>query len=307
MLSPYFYIVGQGPIAESNRAETIAILGLEVIGTVDSKTVRIARALTAALRSRAANGPYAIAPIGDQDLIDLKIMHNCPDERKECMIKIGRALNAQYLLYGRIERRAQGAAPSDGYQISLQLLNVNSGHLTAWADFIPAAESSDTRIAERGRSSYEHLLTDIRPRGEQHVATDHVLTNATNATFWQITRYKPGQKLDMSDPQDRSMAKRWMDIYKQVRSHRDRATSLAKRLLNELVTPYILVIEQRIGSLTHRTFERPGNLAAQYSWLLDQPEKYTYLAMFDFTQNRAAPIRDQFSLSKRQQMATSGW
>jgi len=139
------------------------------------------------------------------------------------------------------------------------------------------------------------------------MADDRVLINATNATFWEITKYKPGQKLDMSDPKDRAMAKIWMDVYAQIRGRRERATQLAQQALNETVTPYILVIEQRDGSLTHREFERRSNLDVQYSWLLDQPEYYTYLAMFDFTQNRDAPILDQFALSKRQELATSGW
>lgn len=138
------------------------------------------------------------------------------------------------------------------------------------------------------------------------MADDRVLINATNATFWAITQYKPGQRLDMSDPKDREMAKVWMDVYGQIRSRRDRATSLAR----QAVSPYILVIEKRDGTLTHQEFERRANLDVQYTWLVDQPEYYTYLAMFDFTKNRVAPIIDQFALSKRQQiqqMATSGW
>ena len=43
-----------------------------------------------------------------------------------------------------------------------------------------------------------------------------ILYKETNARFWNRTRYKPGQKLDMSDPQDRSMSKTWMDILQEV-------------------------------------------------------------------------------------------
>ena len=297
MLSPYFYVVGQAP------PEKIAILGLEVFGAIDIAATDVARELTTALRSAAANGPYAIAPNSDKELIDEKLMNDCPDEGRACMTKIGRALNADHLLYGRITRRS----PSGGYQVSLWLLNVNTGHLTSSTDFIPAAESSGTMLAERGRRAYDQLLASVRPQRESRTAADGVLIHAANQTFWEITKYKPGQKLDMSDPQDRAMAKTWMDIYRQIQGHRERATSLAKRVLNETVTPYVLVIEQRDGSLTHRTFERRGNLDVQYTWLLDQPEYYTYAAMFDFTQNRDAPIRDQFAMLKRQQMATSGW
>ena len=305
MFPPYYYI-GQGPQTARDR---IAILGLEVAGAVDLKSVRVARELTTALRLRAANGPYAIAPNSDRELIDQKVMHNCPDDRKECMTKIGRALNTEHLLYGRIARSARwkSQASIDGYQISLQLLDVNSGHLTSWADFIPVAESTGTKLAARGRIGYEHLIAGIRPRRESRAVADDVLTHATNETFWKLTRYKPGQKLDMSNSQDRAMSKTWLDIYAQIKGRRDRATNLAKRILNETVTPYILIIEQRNGSLTHQVFPRWTNLDVQYSWLLDQPDYYTYIAAFDFTKNRDAPLYDQFALMRRSQVASSGW
>jgi hypothetical protein len=299
------YYVGQDPGADRDQAEKIAILGLEVVGTINEVTVRVARDLTAALRARAASGPYAIAPNSDKELIDEKLMHNCDDERKECMAKIGRKLNADHLLYGRIEPRSQGGAT--GYQVSLRLLDVNNGNVTSATDFIPAAESSGEQLADRGRRGFEHLLTSIRPKRDRRPVTDRVLVNATNEAFWQLTGHKRGQQLDMSDPRDRAMSKTWLDLYAQIRGRRDRAVNLAKRILNETVTPYVLVIEQPDGSLTHRTFERRGNLDVQYAWLLDQPEYYTYLAMFDFTQSRNAPIRDQFRIVKRQEMATSGW
>lgn len=285
------------------QAEKIAILGLEVAGTVDLKSVRVANELTAALRSRAANGPYTIAPGSDQELIDLKVMHNCDDERKECMAKIARSLNADHLLYGRIARKSRGHVV--GYQISLRLLQVGNGQLATWSAFVPASVASGTQLADQGRRGYEHLLTSSPERTQR--GTNDVLINATNETFWKLTRHKPGQKLDMSDPRDRAMSKKWLEIYAQIQGHRDRATTLAQRALNETVTPHILVIERRDGTLTHQKFSRRSNLDVQYSWLLDQPDYYTYVAMFDFTVNRNAPISDQFALSKQQEMATSGW
>jgi len=315
MLPPYYY-VGQDPRA----AATIAILGLEVVGAIDLASLRIARELTAALRSRAANGPYAIAPNSDKELLDQKVMHNCPDDRKECLTKIGRALNANYLLYGRIDRRSQRAAPVVGYQISLWLLTINSGHLASWTDFIPVAEASGTKLAERAHKGYARLVADLsgekltERRREAYApphrpVTDRVLTNTTNATFWAITKYKPGQHLDMHDPKDREMSKIWLQIYEDIKRRRQRATDLAQRALNETVTPYVLVIERRDGSLVHQEFPHRYNLDTQYSWLLDQPDRYTYIAAFDFTKNRGAPLYDQFALMRRSQIAGSwyGW
>lgn len=289
----------------------IAILGLEVVGTVDLEVVRVARELTAALRSAATSGPYAVAPNSDKELVDVKILNSCPDERAACMIKIARALNAAYLLYGHVERRAQGAVR--GYQTSLWLLRASDGQLASSTDFIPAAEASGSRLAERGRRDYERLVTSPvadrtvtdRSVADRSVA-DRALIDATNRVFWEITKHKPGQRLDMSDPRDRAMSKTWMDIYGQVRGHRDRAVQLARRTHKETGSTYVLVIENRDGSLIHQEFPDRNHLDVMYTWLRDEPEDYTYLAMFDFKQHDFLQ-EDQFALSKRQQAAASGW
>jgi hypothetical protein len=294
----YSHHVGQDPRVA--RAETIAVLGLEVVGTVDAESVRVARELTTALRARAARGPHAIAPNSSQELVDVKLLHDCPDERLECMTKIGRALHADYLLYGKIQRGSRG------YQVAIRLLRVADGQLAEWTDLVPVAEASGARLADRGRGGYEHLLTSPAADRVSPRATDRVLIDATNQVFWEITKHKPGQRLDMSDPRDRAMSKTWMDIHRQVRGHRDRATQLALRALNETGTPYVLVVEQRDGSLVHQEFPSQSHLDVMYTWRLDQPD-YTYLVMFDLTRDRGAPIHDTFALSRRQQAAASGW
>lgn len=145
------------------------------------------------------------------------------------------------------------------------------------------------------------------------MADDRILINATNETFWQITGYKPGQRLNMSIAADRQMAKTWLDIYAQIRGHRERATQTAQRTRNEVATPYILVIEHADGSLAPQAFQESGDLDVQFVWQLGQPETYTYLAAFDFSKRSDAPVIDQFALSVRkqqqrqQQAATSGW
>jgi len=161
-----------------------------------------------------------------------------------------------------------------------------------------------------GRSKLrpEHLEPERvpipRPRGQ---IVDPILAHTTNAVFWEITKYKRGQPLDMDDPKDREKAKIWLQIYEDLKGRRHRATNLAQRALNETVTPYILVVERRDGSLVHQEFPHKANLDVQYSWLLDQPDYYTYIAAFDFTKNRAAPLYDQFALMQRSQVASSGW
>ncbi|HEY4177587.1 MAG TPA: PEGA domain-containing protein [Kofleriaceae bacterium] len=102
---------------------TIAILGLEVVdpqGQVDATTTQVAKELTDGLRARANIGssPYQIAAGSDKELLDEKLIKNCDSEAVTCMSQIGKDLGADYLLYGRIEKKG------DGYDIILNLLNV---------------------------------------------------------------------------------------------------------------------------------------------------------------------------------------
>jgi hypothetical protein len=102
---------------------TIAILGLEVVdpqGQVDATTTQVAKELTDGLRGRASFGssPYQIAAGSDKELLDEKLIKNCDSEAVTCMSQIGKDLGADYLLYGRIEKKG------DGYDVLLNLLNV---------------------------------------------------------------------------------------------------------------------------------------------------------------------------------------
>lgn len=145
------------------------------------------------------------------------------------------------------------------------------------------------------------------------MASDRVLIDATNQTFWQITNYKPGQRLDLSIPQDREMAERWREIYKQVEEYRRRATRRANEILDaslqpsQILQPYVLIVERRNGTLTPQVFASRANLDVQYTWTIDQTEDYTYAAMFDFTQKTDGPTADTFSVTRRRRMAVSGW
>ena len=56
---------------------------------------------------------------------------------------------------------------------------------------------------------------------------DHriILIRETNERFWHQTGYKPNQMLDPSNPNDRRMARVWLDIYARV-SAEDKAGKL---------------------------------------------------------------------------------
>jgi hypothetical protein len=103
---------------------TVAVLGLEVFdatGQIDQATTQVAKELTDALRSRAKlpSGPYQFQPGSEKELIDEKLIKNCDNEAVSCMSQIGKDLGADFLIYGRIEKKP------DGFQVSINLLNVN--------------------------------------------------------------------------------------------------------------------------------------------------------------------------------------
>jgi hypothetical protein len=105
---------------------SIAILGLEVIdksGTPSNDDVQFAKNLTEGLRARAKiGGPYTLAPTGDKELIDLKLLKGCDDEKPSCMSSIGGDLNADFLIYGSVTKKKQG-----NYDISVAFLDVHAG------------------------------------------------------------------------------------------------------------------------------------------------------------------------------------
>lgn len=159
-----FIVLLAGGHAAAKGKDKIAILGLEVLGTttVDSESTRVAQDLTVALRTRpkAGQGPYQWTVGSERELVDEKIMNNCPGEEKECMAKIGSALGADYLVYGKIERKQLGGQA--GYQISLKLLKVSSAQqLPGWTEFIPLAETSLTKLQEWARKGYKKLTNDF--------------------------------------------------------------------------------------------------------------------------------------------------
>ncbi len=98
----------------------IAILGLEVIGSLDPEQVKLARQLTNGLRERASagTGPFELAPSSDKELVDEKLMNNCDTEALACMAPIGLALRADYLMYGKIEK------VDKGYHVTIKLIRV---------------------------------------------------------------------------------------------------------------------------------------------------------------------------------------
>lgn len=137
---------------------TVAILGLEVIedpsGSIEPKTTQFSKELTEELRKRpkAGTGPFSLAPGSDKDLLEMKLLSGCENEAKECMAAIGADLAADRLLYGKVEKRA------NGYQVSLKLLVVSSKTFErSISDIVPFAEATGANLASWGKKLYAKL------------------------------------------------------------------------------------------------------------------------------------------------------
>ncbi len=139
---------------------TVAVLGLEVVdptGQIDQATTVVAKDLTDALRSRAKmpSNPYAFQPGSEKELIDEKLIKNCDNEAIACMAQIGKDLGADFLVYGKFEKRP------DGYVVTINLLNVGKKKFEKSRSplSIPHAAAKDpTAIGTAATKAYNDLV-----------------------------------------------------------------------------------------------------------------------------------------------------
>ncbi len=123
--------------AESSRVPTV-VLGLEAL---DGAPDNLAADITDALRQRvAATKDYQL--LQGKDLVEVKLVFDCPDEAPACMSQAGKSLGASKLIFGNIKR----AGPD--FQVTLKLLDVNRAVVESFeTDTIPKrrADSSSLR------------------------------------------------------------------------------------------------------------------------------------------------------------------
>jgi hypothetical protein len=136
----------------------IAVLGLEVkdeSGTPTPADTDVAKKLTEGLRGRAklGSGPYQIAGNSDKELIDEKLLKNCDSEADKCMAQIGNDLGADWLLYGKIEKK--GTA----YVVTMKLLDVHQKRtVKSSTDPIPLSQAAnDVALSEWAQKIYAKL------------------------------------------------------------------------------------------------------------------------------------------------------
>lgn len=117
----------------------IAILGIEVTGMVDQAATNVARDLTEGMRQRAKSGggPFALAPNSDRELIDEKVIKQCDSEEASCMSEIGKDIDTDVLVYGKLEK------DGGGFQATIVMLDVKK-RTTIKTTFIAIAPGAST-------------------------------------------------------------------------------------------------------------------------------------------------------------------
>lgn len=152
-------LAASGAFADTAQAKpTVAVLGLEVVdgGTgIDAATTKFAEAMSEALRQSALTGAGPFVPAtgsGPKDLIEMKLLSGCESEAPACMASIGDELQAQRLLYGKVEKRA------DGFQVSLKLLHVGKKSMVRTAsELVPNSEATGPLLAGWSKKLYARL------------------------------------------------------------------------------------------------------------------------------------------------------
>lgn len=133
----------------------VAVLGLEVTGTMDQKASEAAKVLTRELRREAnkSGGAFDLAPNSGKDLLEMKLLSDCSDEGRRCMSDIGKQLRADRLIYGHLQRGRRGFA------IELRLLDTDKAELVREVEeVIPGSEATAAGgLSRRARALYAQL------------------------------------------------------------------------------------------------------------------------------------------------------
>jgi hypothetical protein len=172
LLSALFLIALTSSTALANKP-TVAILGLEVVDPsgIDAASTSVARDLTEGLRARAkaGTGPYQLAIGSDKELIDEKLIHNC-DESIGCMSEIGKNLGANFLIYGRLEKKPEG------YVVTINLLNVDKKKMEKAKSPLTITQKDQAAVATAARKAYNDLT------GTSELGTLVITANAERGT-----------------------------------------------------------------------------------------------------------------------------
>ena len=133
----------------------VAVLGLEVTGTIDQQSTGVAHDVTEGLRQKARSGggnPYQLASSSDRELIDEKVLKNCDSEGPLCMSDIGKDIGTDFLIYGKLEKTP------DGYRAKLHVLDVRKKtHEKEMTVSVPSGTNSDV-VRTIAKKAYSDLV-----------------------------------------------------------------------------------------------------------------------------------------------------
>lgn len=168
---------GRVPSATADTRPRVAVLGLEVTSAVDVRTTELAHDLTEGMRARArlGSGPYAYAPSSERELIDEKLIKQCDNEAPTCMAEIGKELDADVIVYGKLDKEDKTV------RLSLHLLDVNKkAKLNRTSVTVPIGASKD-EVKVAARKAYEELAGASAAGG---AGTVEVETNVNSGTVY---------------------------------------------------------------------------------------------------------------------------
>lgn len=146
-----FALVGALVGTAAAEKAKLAVLGLEVAGSIDRDSTSHGRLLSDRFRTRVGiSQKFVLAPNSMKDLLEEKVSAGCDNEAPDCMAKIGTSLKATFLMFGKIEKRPKDG--KDGYQLSMKLLDVDKKTVKEWGDWVPFVDfvdmgALDSRIA----------------------------------------------------------------------------------------------------------------------------------------------------------------
>src|SRR3954469_11140834 len=132
----------------------VAVLGVEVTGTIDQTSTGVAHDLTEGMRARArqGSGPYQLAPNSDRELIDEKVLKNCDSEGPLCMSDIGKDIGADILIYGKLEKTP------DGYKLTVNVLDVRKKTKEKQSDVSVPSTAKGDAVRTIAKKAYGDLV-----------------------------------------------------------------------------------------------------------------------------------------------------
>lgn len=165
------------PSASADTRPRVAVLGLEVTSAVDVRTTELAKDLTEGMRNRAriGAGPYAYAPSSERELIDEKLIKQCDNEAPTCMAEIGKELDVEVIVYGKLEKEDKVV------RMSLHLLDVaKKTKLNRTSVTVPLGASKE-EVKASARKAYEELAGASASGG---VGTVEVQSNVSSGSVY---------------------------------------------------------------------------------------------------------------------------